>query len=45
MGPDGAKSDEVAQVPFPDDLDQNPDFDPSEPEPIPEDDLDQSWGA
>ena len=34
--------DEVAQEFLPDDLDQSPDFDPAEPEPIPEDDFDQS---
>jgi hypothetical protein len=26
-------------------LDQSPEFDPTEPEPIPEDDFDQSGGA
>jgi hypothetical protein len=31
--------------PSPDDLDQSPEFDPTEPEPIPEDDFDQTWGA
>jgi hypothetical protein len=25
--------------------DQTPAFDPAEPEPVPEDDFDQSWGA
>ena len=35
----------VAQESFPDDLDQTPDFDPTEPEPIPEETLDQSWDA
>ena len=43
MGPDGGETDEVAQESFPDDLDQSPAFDPAEPEPIPEDDFDQSW--
>ena len=45
MGPDGAKSDEVAQESFPDDLDQSPEFDPTDPEPVPEDDFDQNLGA
>ena len=45
MGPDGAKSDEVAQRFSPDDLDQSPEFDSTEPEPLPQDDFDQSWGA
>ena len=36
------KQQEAAQEPFPDDLDQTPDFDPTEPEPIPEDDFDQN---
>ena len=45
MGPGGAKPGEVAQESFPDDLNQSPTFDPSEPEPIPEDDFDQSREA
>ena len=45
MGPIGGKHDEVAQESFPDDLDQSPEFDPAEPEPISEDDFDQSLGA
>jgi hypothetical protein len=45
MGPVSGKHDEVAHDSFPDDLDQTPDFDPAEPEPIPDDDLDQSGGA
>jgi hypothetical protein len=45
MGPDGGKQHEVAQGFFPDDLDQSPEFDPTDPEPIPQDDFDQSWGA
>ena len=45
MGPDRGLADEVAQESFPDDLNQSPTFDPSEPEPIPEDDFDQSWEA
>jgi len=36
---------EVAQESFPDDLDQTTPFDPIEPEPIPEDHFDQSWGG
>jgi hypothetical protein len=43
--PDGEKRDEAAQESFPDDLDQSPEFDPADPEPIPQDDFDQSWGA
>ena len=35
----------AAQESFPDDLDQSPDFDFAEPEPTPEDDFVQSWGA
>ncbi len=45
MGFVGAESNEAAQESFPDHLDQTPDFDPTEPEPIPEEDVDQSWGA
>jgi hypothetical protein len=45
LGPNGAIQDEAAQESFPDDLDQTTPFDPAEPELIPEDDLDQSWGA
>ncbi len=45
MGPGGGEPEEAAQEFFPDDLDQTPQFDPAEPEPIPEDDFDQSWGA
>lgn len=36
---------QVAQDPFPDDLDQSLEFDPAVPEPIPQDDFDQNWGA
>jgi hypothetical protein len=39
------RAEEVAQESFPDDLDQSPDFDPAEPEPIPDGDFDQSRGA
>jgi hypothetical protein len=45
IGPDGGKLHEVAQESFPDDLDQSSEFDPADPEPIPEDDFDQSWDA
>jgi len=48
MGPGEAKhheAHEAAQESFPDDLDQTTQFDPAEPEPIPEDDFDQSWGG
>jgi hypothetical protein len=44
MGSDGGTPYEAAQESFPDDLDQSSAFDPAEPEPIPEDDFDQSWG-
>jgi hypothetical protein len=44
MGPDSGLADEVAQDSFPADLDQSPEFDPAEPEPVPEDHFDQSWG-
>ena len=44
MRPDVGQADEVAQESFPDDLDQSPEFDPTDPEPIPEDNLDQRWG-
>ena len=45
IGPDGGTPYEAAQESFPDDLDQSPEFDPTEPEPIPEDHFDQTWGA
>jgi hypothetical protein len=45
MGTGGGKHHEVAQGFSPDDLDQSPAFDPTEPEPIPEDDFDQGWEA
>jgi len=44
MGAAGGEAHKVAQESFPDDLDQTPNFDPAEPEPIPDDDLDQTWG-
>jgi hypothetical protein len=45
IGPGGGKAEEAAQKSFPDDLDQSPEFDPTDPEPIPEEDFDQTWGA
>ena len=45
MGPGGGETEEAVQEFSPDDLDQTPQFDPAEPEPSPEDDFDQSWGA
>ena len=45
MGNGQLEHDEAARESFPDDLDQSPEFDPTEPEPIPEDDFDQTWGA
>ena len=41
----GPEPEDVAREPFPDDLDQTPEFDPAEPEPIPEGDFYQtrSW--
>ena len=40
-----SQSQEAAQESSPDDLDQSPAFDPAEPEPIPEDDFDQTREA
>ena len=45
MGPGSGPADEVAQESFPTDLDQGPEFDPTVPEPIPQEEMDQSWGA
>jgi hypothetical protein len=45
IGTDGGNHHEAAQESFPDDLDQSAEFDPTEPEPIPEDHFDQSWGG
>ena len=45
LGTDRGQADEAAQESFPDDLNQSPPFDPVEPEPVPEDDFDQSGGA
>ena len=39
---DGPDPEEVAQGFAPDDLDQSPQFDPAEPEPVPDHDFDQS---
>jgi hypothetical protein len=43
MGFGRGKHHEVAHGFFPDNLDQSPEFDPTEAEPIPEDHFDQSW--
>ena len=45
IGPDGGNHNEAAQESFPDDLDQSSEFDPTDPEPVPEDHFDQSWDA
>ncbi len=45
LRPGQPEQDELAQQSFPDDLDQSPEFDPTDPEPIPEDDFDQSGSA
>jgi hypothetical protein len=42
VGPGGGKILEVAQESLPDDLDQSPEFDPTEPEPLPDDHFDQT---
>ena len=44
MGFGEAQRDEVAQDLSPDDFDQSPDFDPADPDPIPQDDFHQSLG-
>ena len=41
----GGEAEEVVQGSFPDDLDQSPAFDPTEPEFVPEDDFDQTSDA
>ena len=41
----GGKQEKVAQDGSPDDLDQSPEFDPADPEPVPDDHFDQSWGT
>jgi hypothetical protein len=43
MGFGGGEAKEAAQECFPDDLDQTPPYDPTEPEPQPEENFDQSW--
>jgi hypothetical protein len=45
MSPGEAEREDAAQYPFPDDFDQTPDFDPTEPEPIPGDDFHQRWSV
>jgi hypothetical protein len=45
MGFAGAESYEAAQESSHVDLDQAGEFDPTDPEPVPEDDSDQSWDA
>ena len=45
MRPGVGQTNEVVQESFPDELDQTPEFDPAEPEPVPEEVFDQSWGA
>ncbi len=45
MAPGQPEHDKVARESSPDDLDQSPGFDPAEPEPIPQDDFDQSCGT
>ena len=45
MGAAGGETEEAARESSPDDLDQTASFDPAEPEPIPDDDFDQSWGG
>ena len=42
MGSGQPEHDKVAQESLPGDLDQSPQFDPADPEPIPEDDFHQS---
>jgi len=44
MGTGRGKAEKVAKGSFPDDLNQSPEFGPTDPEPIPEDHFDQSWG-
>ena len=45
MGLNGVEAEKVAQGNLPDDLDQPPDFDPAEPDPVSEDDdFDQTRG-
>jgi hypothetical protein len=44
MGREEPQHDEVFQALPPDDLDQTPEFDPADPEPIPDDHHDQTHG-
>ena len=41
----GGAQQEAVQGSFPDNLDQSPEFDPADPEPVPEDHFDQTWDA
>ena len=43
MGLGSEEAQKVARESLPDDLDQTPEFDPTDPEPMPEDNLDQTW--
>jgi hypothetical protein len=45
MDRDETEQNEAAQDYRNDDLNQSPDFDPTDPEPIPQNDFDQTWGA
>jgi hypothetical protein len=45
MGTGGGEAEEAGQESFPDDLDQTPEFDPVEPEPVPDDIFDQTQGG
>ena len=45
MGSGQSEHDGIAQESLPNDLDQSPEFHPAEPEPVPEDDFDQSSGT
>ena len=42
---EGVIPEEAAQESLPDDLDQSPDFDPTDPERVPDDNFDQSQGG
>jgi hypothetical protein len=42
MGPAREEAEEAAQECFPDGLDRTPQFHPAEPDPVPQEDLDQS---
>ena len=45
MNRSGGQRIEAVQEVLPDDLDQSPTFDPADPDPVPEDDFNQSWDA